>query len=108
MKNEHEINAVYWYYIINWIITTPIFWYKKENLYRHISYLLITESLQKWIILNQSSWVWQFKMNRWAIKYSEYFLVYYKNLNLIQRSVWKIIYFFSKNFGETLLKNNIY
>ena len=108
LRNAQEIKAVFAYYCINETITTPIFWYKNENLYRHISYLLLDQSLLHKKTLNQSSWAWQFKLNRWAKKYMEYSLVYYKHISFGKRVVWNILYFFSRKFWESLLKNNIY
>lgn len=108
LRTENKIKAAYGYYHINGTITTPIFWYKNENLYRHISYLLITQTLIKAKVLNQSSGVWQYKINRGAVQHMEYSLVYYQHLNWNQKIIWNTIYFFSKNMWEKLLKNNVY
>jgi len=108
LKNEDDIKAVFWYYKISDVITTPIFWYIEENLYRQISYLLLINTLKTAKILNQSSWVWRFKMNRWAKKYIEYSLIYYKNLPFFKRIIWDFIIFISKTIWEPIFKNNIY
>ncbi len=108
LNNINWVKAVFWYYKVWETITTPIFWYKNENLYRHISYYLLIKSLKEAKILNRSSWVGQFKINRWAVKYMEYSLVYINNLKSFKRFVWKIIICVSNKIGEPLLKNNIF
>ncbi|EKE29541.1 MAG: hypothetical protein ACD_2C00152G0005 [uncultured bacterium (gcode 4)] len=108
LKKDGKIKAAFWYYKIGDTITTPIFWYTEPDLYRQMSYLLLLGSLNEAEVLNQSSGVGQFKMNRWAKKYLEYSLIHYKNLPLIKRVVWVSIDFIIKNFWEPDLKNNIY
>lgn len=110
---DKDVEAVFGYYTIDKQSTTPIFWYKEKNnfskkLYRQITYLTIKEVLEKWNILNHSSWVWKFKLNRWTKFDIEYIFVYYQNLPFFQKFSWRILIIISKYFIEKELKNNIY
>ena len=106
-KYDQKINAAYGCFMINNQITAPVFWYKNDNLYRNITLFCVMEWLDKAEIMNCSSWVWQFKMNRWAEKTTEYFLIYYKHLSFFKKLIWSITLYLSENIWERYLKNNI-
>lgn len=112
LQKNGQIDACLWYYGFWEECTTPIFWYnsfdKKKSLYSQISYLLIKTSLEKYKILNQSSWAGWFKMGRGAKKYLEYMMVYSSHLSKRKQRFWNIFEFISKHLWEKLLKNNVY
>ena len=110
---NENIEAVYWYYNIWNQITTPIFWYnlknnKNKKLYRQISYLLTIDWFKIATYINQSSWVWEFKLNRWAKMDIEYTMFYIKHLNFFRRLPWLLLKIISKYIVEKELKSNIY
>lgn len=102
-----EINGVYSYYNINKQTTAPIIWYKKENLYRHLTHCYINSVLQNQTVLNWSSWVWQFKVYRWAEKATEFFFIFQSYWNIFQAIVWRTIYIISRYVWEPYFKKNI-
>lgn len=110
---EKKLLAVYWYYEINKIATTPIFWYileknKDFSLYRQITNKTIFETLEKNNILNHSSWAWMFKINRWAIFDLEYMYFLVEWWGIRQKLWWYILEKVSKFIVEPNFKNNIY
>jgi hypothetical protein len=110
---NNEIVAVYWFYSINKISTTPIFWYildknKEFGLYRIITNKTIHEALEQNEILNHSSWAWRFKLNRWANFDLEYSYFYSKNLSITGKLWWFILEKISRYIIAPNLQNNIY
>ena len=112
LKKNGQIDACLGYYGFWEECTTPIFWYnsfdKRKSLYSQISYQLIKTSLEKYQILNQSSWAGWFKMCRGAKKYLEYMMVYSSHLPKKKQRFWNMFTFISKHLWEKLLKNNVY
>ncbi|WP_053228023.1 hypothetical protein [Spirochaeta cellobiosiphila] len=109
LEKEGRIDAILGYFIREQIMTTPLFGYDlsvspKEGLYRLLSFLLLKESEDKNLILNQSSGAGPFKLNRGAQKIIEYNLYDDSSANKKQRRGWKILNYLATQFFEPMLR----
>jgi len=114
LLDGNKIIWVIWYYYINNQVTTPIFGYdttynKKYNLYSQVSNLLTFNSLDKFDILNSSSWAWNFKIARWWKKYIEYNYIKIPKKNLFLRKFYfYFLFLLSNKVILNNLKSNVY
>lgn len=112
-NNQWGNEAIFGSYNIDKKLTNPVFWYKVQNnkekrLYQQLTYLSIIEVYEKMEVLNLSSWVWEFKMHRWAKMDLEYAFILCEHLSFFRKIPWKILRFISEKILEKEFKNNIY
>lgn len=90
------------------IMTTPIVGYdfsydKSYGLYRQISIKLFLEAKKHNYILNHSSGVGRFKMNRGAERYWEYRVIFTKEINFYRRLIYKVLQFVINKIGVPMM-----
>lgn len=109
LSDYNKPKAALGYFVRNGVMTAPIFGFDtqaapREGLYRLISALLMKDSEEKNIILNQSSGASHFKSQRGALPYLEYNYYDNRHCSAKQRYSWKILSFFLNSFGGYMLK----
>lgn len=109
LKNEEEPKAVLGYFSRNSQMTTPIFGFDtdaptKEGLYRLISAILMQESEENKLILNQSSGASHFKSQRGASPFIEYNYYFAEHVSLKQRFIWRVLSSLLNSIGVYTLK----
>lgn len=109
IKKNGKIDGVIGFYVINGVMTTPLFGYDtdlplKLGLYRMISAQLILEATERGLILNQSSGAAEFKRCRGGIANVEYNAVYYQHLPLYRQLIWRLLGLLINKIGIPLLK----
>jgi hypothetical protein len=96
LQLDGTIEGVVGFYVIDGVMTAPIFGYNtalstKLGLYRLLSALLAQESLQRQLQLNESSGAADFKQHRGAVAQIEYTAVYDRHLPWHRQQAWGIL-----------------
>lgn len=109
LSDGDKPKAVLGYFNRNGQMTTPIFGFDtdappKEGLYRLISSILMHESEEHSLILNQSSGAAHFKRQRGAFPFIEYNYYFAKHVGLKQRLIWKVLSSMLNTLGVYTLK----
>lgn len=96
IKKGDTIDGVIAYFIRNGVMTTPILGYdttsdQQQGLYRILTFLITTDSIEKNLICHRSAGAGGFKRNRGAKQHIEYSYIYNAHLPYKQQKVWKIL-----------------
>ena len=109
LKNaESNTVAILGYFVRQNIMTTPIFGYdftfdKSTGLYRQLSIKLFLEGKKRGYILNSSSGVGRFKMERGAKRYWEYRVISTKGINIYRRFIFSALQFIINKIGVPMM-----
>lgn len=108
VQNE-RIDAVLGFYILQGVMTTPLFGYdtnipQKVGLYRMLSAQLVREANQRNLLHHQSSGAAEFKRCRGCMGTMEYNAVFVEHLPFYRRVVWKILKFLANRIAEPIFK----
>ncbi len=96
LQLHEEIEGVVGFYVLDGVMTAPIFGYNtklspKLGLYRLLSALLAQEALQRQLQCNESSGAASFKQNRGGVAQIEYSAIYDRHLPWYRQQVWEIL-----------------
>lgn len=99
---NNEIVGVVGYYIVDGVLTTPLFGYNTDlkynlnfSLYSALSYLVYFEANRMNLIEHRSGGCNDFKKQRGATGQLEYIMVKYDNISFLKKIQWMYLYFIS-------------